>query len=390
MRDVKNELQAKVERLSSWLHDDALPLWLSAGIDRIDKGFFERIAQDGTATDRDHRRSRVHPRQIYCFAKAGEMGWQGEWKQAVEDGIKYYDRVYRTDDGFYGSLASSDGKLIDQSFDLYNQAFSIFAAAQIAVSIPHRFDEMRKRALEIFNCLLEDYHHPKGGFEESNPPRLPLRSNPHMHLFEATLAWEVVDPETELWATYADEIANLALTKFIDSETGALREFFDQDWLPSQGHMGRLVEPGQQFEWSWLMGQWAQRRENTDAIKAAKRLFEIAASYGVCDQRNVAIMGLYDDFSVHDSLARLWPQTEWIKSALLLATLSEGQEKHHYLQSALLAFDALGLFLDTPVSGLWYDKWPKDCPIIDEPAPASTFYHILCATYEAEKSLAKL
>lgn len=125
MNDVIRKLQVEVERLSSWLHNDALPLWLSAGVDAPNSGFFERIGQDGVATDADNRRSRVHPRQIYCFAKAGAMGWQGEWKQTVEAGIEYYDRVYRREDGFYGSLAGQSGKMIDHTFDLYNQAFSV-------------------------------------------------------------------------------------------------------------------------------------------------------------------------------------------------------------------------------------------------------------------------
>ncbi|MDT8059726.1 mannose-6-phosphate isomerase, partial [Brucella melitensis] len=51
MNDVIRKLQVEVERLSSWLHNDALPLWLSAGVDAPNSGFFERIGQDGVATD---------------------------------------------------------------------------------------------------------------------------------------------------------------------------------------------------------------------------------------------------------------------------------------------------------------------------------------------------
>lgn len=391
MTDVIRKLQGGVEHLSLWLHNDALPLWLSAGVDARSNGFFERVAQNGIATDTDNRRSRVHPRQIYCFAKAGAMGWPGEWKQTVESGLDYYDRVYRREeDVFYGSLATHNGEMIDHTFDLYNQAFSVFAAAQIAVAIPSRFEEMRLRARGLMDALIADYHHPLGGFEEAKPPKLPLCSNPHMHLFEAMLAWEDVDPDTSFWATYADEIANLALMKFIDGKTGALREFFDHDWQPYPGEKGRVVEPGHQFEWSWLMGQWADRRKNSDALKAAKRLFQIAVDHGICEHRRVAIMSLYDDFSVHDGLARLWPQTEWIKSSLLFASLSEGEERAFYLRSAVQAMDALRPFLDTPIKGLWYDKWPEGGSLLDEPAPASTFYHILCACYEAEKTVSAL
>ncbi|MGU3401098.1 AGE family epimerase/isomerase [Brucellaceae bacterium D45D] len=390
MNDKIAKLRMDTQSLSRWLHNDALPLWLASGVDGTDNGFFERIGQDGVATAGDDRRSRVHPRQIYCFAKAGAMGWQGSWQETVEAGIAYYDRIYKREDGFYGSLANAGGELIDDTFDLYNQAFSIFAASQIAVAIPGRYEEMRTRVMRLMNGLIADYHHPQGGFEEANPPKLPLRSNPHMHLFEAMLAWESVDGDTSFWSNYADEIANLALTRFIDGKTGALREFFDHDWQPFPGEKGRVVEPGHQFEWAWLMGQWAHRRQNSQAMNAAKGLFQVAVNHGICAERKVAIMSLYDDFSVHDGLARLWPQTEWIKSALLFASLSSGDEREHYLNSAVRAMDALRPFLATPIKGLWYDKWPEGEAMLDEPAPASTFYHILCACYEAEKVMGEL
>ena len=44
------------------------------------------------------------------------------------------------------------------------------------------------------------------------------RSNPHMHLFEAALAWMAVDRDPE-WRSLADELCVLATTKFIDEET---------------------------------------------------------------------------------------------------------------------------------------------------------------------------
>ncbi|MCP6390707.1 AGE family epimerase/isomerase, partial [Klebsiella pneumoniae] len=84
------------------------------------------------------------------------------------------------------------------------------------------------RALEILAILERDYRHPIAGFEEANPPRTPLCSNPHMHLFEAMLAWEEQDRDGP-WSALADEIAGLALSRFIDGGNGGLREFFAYD-----------------------------------------------------------------------------------------------------------------------------------------------------------------
>lgn len=381
-----NQLSNEVKRLRRWLDEDALPLWWEVGAAKPDGGFHERIGQDGTPMLGDNRRARVQPRQAYCYAAAGQNGWTGSWQIAVDQGLSWFDKVYRLENGLYGNLADASGTLIDPTFDFYNQAFALFAAAQTAMAFPDRRDAMRARALALLDVLQTDYAHPVAGFEEANPPVEPLCSNPHMHFFEAMLAWEQVDPDGP-WHKLADEIAKLAMEKFIDAKSGGLREFFDRDWNPMPGEKGRIMEPGHQFEWAWLLTRWGSLRNHDEAIAKAKRMFEIGETYGICARRKVAIMSLYDDFTVQDSLARLWPQTEWLKSALRLASISHGEERQRYLASALKAIGALQPFLDTPVPGLWFDKWPENAPILDEPAPASTFYHIVCAIYEAEDML---
>jgi mannose/cellobiose epimerase-like protein (N-acyl-D-glucosamine 2-epimerase family) len=60
------------------------------------------------------------------------------------------------------------------------------------------------------------------------------------------------------------------------------------------------------------------------------------------------------------------------------------------LRSAVRAATAMQSFLDTPVKGLWRDKQRADGSFVDEPAPASTFYHILCAIYELDDCLQRL
>lgn len=381
-------LQAR--ELEHWLTDTALPLWRSKGYDALGGGFVETIDMKGEPT-RDNRRSRVQPRQVYCFAEAGRRGWQGDWRSVAEGGLQYFDRVYRQPSGFYGALADADGQIIDAGFDIYNQAFALLAFAYLGQILPERRAEMVERSNQMRLRLETHCKHPVAGFEEDNPPRLPLCSNPHMHLFEACLASENVEGfDRVAWANLADEIAHLAMERFIDLETGALREFFDHGWTPFPGEKGRIVEPGHQFEWAWLLLRWAERRGHMQAIVQARRLFEIGETEGICPNRDVAIMTLFDDFSIADPLARLWPQTEWLKSAIRFAALSEGAERQRYLASASRAAAALDRFLQTPVPGLWRDKQKADGTFVDEPAPASSFYHILCAIYELGDCLKRM
>ncbi|WP_173517681.1 AGE family epimerase/isomerase [Ensifer sesbaniae] len=375
--------------LSQWLADKALPLWREAGVDAAG-GFVETIDMAGEPT-RANRRARVQPRQVYCFAEAGRRGWSGDWRGAAEGGLAYFDRVFKQPSGFYGALADADGNLLDPSFDLYNQAFTLLAFAYLAEVVPARKAEMTERSNDLRSRIEAHAKHPVAGFEEDNPPRLPLCSNPHMHLFEACLASEIVDGFDQVaWANLADEIADLAMDHFIDAETGVLREFFDHDWAPFAGDKGRIVEPGHLFEWAWLLLRWAERRGSAEAIVKARRLFDIGEAHGICPNRNVAIMTLLDDLSVADPIARLWPQTEWLKASIRFAALTNGVERERYLASAARAAAALRAFLETPVAGLWRDKQKADGSFVEEPAPASSFYHILCAIYESEDCLQRL
>jgi mannose-6-phosphate isomerase len=191
-----------------------------------------------------------------------------------------------------------------------------------------------------------------------------------MHLFESALAWEALGGP--VWRALSDEIAGLAMDRFIEPASGALREFFDAKWLALEGE-GGLVEPGHQFEWAWLLDRWGHARGDEAALTVARRLFENGLR-GVDPARNVAVNALWDDFSVRDGAARLWPQTERLKAAVAL-----GDEAQ-----ALSAARGLAQYLDVPARGAWRDKLRPDGSFIDEPAPATSFYHLMVAILELQ------
>jgi mannose/cellobiose epimerase-like protein (N-acyl-D-glucosamine 2-epimerase family) len=188
-----------------------------------------------------------------------------------------------------------------------------------------------------------------------------------MHLLEAALAWDELDVDP-VWTSLADELVGLARSRFVDSGGGFLREFFDADWRPAAGDAGRQVEPGHQFEWAWLLERWGRARGDETARTDARRLFQ-AGLRGVDAARNVAVDGLWDDLTVRDARARLWPQTEHLKAALWLGDDTQ----------ALRAANGLARYLDVPARGAWRDKLGPDGLFVDEPAPASSFYHLLGA-----------
>lgn len=368
------------DRLKTWVTEAAYPLWWKAGADRDKGGFFEKLDLEGAPVS-GPRRGRVLPRQIFSFAIAGDLGWQGPWREAVEHGLSFYLSAYRRPDGLFRTLIGPNGESLDETAELYDQAFAIFALAAVATALPARAPEAKAIALEVLEKLIAERRHPVAGFHLSNPPTMPLQSNPHMHLFEAMLAWNAIDADPT-WRALADEIAELALSKFIQAESGQLREFFDVDWNAAPGVEGRICEPGHQFEWGWLLLRWAKLAGRPDAIKAALRMIDDAEARGVDPARGVAINALLDDFSIHDNDARLWPQTERIKAA---AKAAEATGEQKYWEMAAAGAEGLLAYLRTPVPGLWRDKYQPDGTFVEEPAPASSFYHIVLAIWELDQ-----
>jgi mannose-6-phosphate isomerase len=374
-------LHATSVRLTRWLFEDALPLWTNVGVDPNTGAFVEAILlEDGTASLKP-RRCFVQPRQIYSLIEAGRLGWEGDWRAFAARALDWHLAAFRLPDGTYAHLADARGAVLDARFDLYDQPFVLFALAHVAQSIPERRNACAATANALLAGMRGSYAHPERGFQESIPPSEPLRANPHMHLLEAALAWEEAQGGPQ-WNALADELMDLMLTRLIDPRSGRLREFFDSGWAPMAGDLGRQIEPGHQFEWAWLAHRWARRRSRPDVMQAARRLFDVGADNGVCSQRKVVVLEINDDGTPRRPLARLWGQTEWLKAALVLASDAQGDERIRYFSSALAAVRAMEIFLTTAPRGLWRDKLDERGVFVDEPAPASSLYHLVCAIGE--------
>lgn len=366
------------QRLQHWLLQSAFPLWSERGVDSERGGFYERLAADGRALD-EPRRARVQPRQVYSFAQAPGLGWRGPARRIVERGVDYFLRHYRREDGLYRTLVAADGRVLDDSVLLYDQAFMLLglAAAERLLGPDPALEEA---ATDLFDTLYGTLKHSGAGFCSGLPQRLPLLSNPHMHLFEAALAWCGISDDPA-WQSLADEIGELALARFIDPASGALRETFDENWRPAPGVEGRRVEPGHQFEWAWLLLRWRPGAGNP-ARRAALRLIDIGEQHGV--RGGVAIDAMLDDLSALETTARLWPQTERLKASALAASLT-GEAR--YWESAAAAAAGLMRYFETPIPGLWYDRLSAEGEFATAPAPASSFYHIVAAALTFTESL---
>jgi mannose/cellobiose epimerase-like protein (N-acyl-D-glucosamine 2-epimerase family) len=382
-----DSLRREHDALTAWLVQRALPLWWEVGADHKQGGFFEQIGQDGRIID-GPRRVRVSARQIYSFAKGREFGWNGP-VEAVDHGLNYLLGKGRTPDGCFRSVVAPDGSSLGRDFDLYDNAFGLFGLAA-ACRAGIRAQEVTSIAKEVLGLLRGEYGNPRGGFEESNPRTLPLKANPHMHLLEAALAWLELVPADRDWNALADEIVELCFAKFIDPANGCVREYFDDAWNLAVGDAGRIAEPGHQFEWAWLLSRWSKLRNRADALAAARTLVSIGERFGVDPSRGVAFNEIWTDLTPKDAMARLWPQTERVRGWLKMAAFGHGSAAlDAAFGKAADAASALRKYLETPIPGLWRDRMGAGGKFVEEPAPASSLYHIVGAITEMHAAVAE-
>jgi mannose/cellobiose epimerase-like protein (N-acyl-D-glucosamine 2-epimerase family) len=363
-------------RLVDWLVEAAYPLWSRCGIDTRNGGFVEALAANTTPL-LSPRRLRVQPRQIYAFAQASALGWQNDTTPIIRRGLRYLDDCYRRSDGLYRTLIESNGAPLDQSALLYDHAFVLLGLSS-AAHILEDWTDLERRALELRNLMEHRWRLPSGGFLSDDATRNVREANPHMHLLEACLSWSEIGKDPS-WAVSVEELAELTVTRFINPVSGAIHETFCSTWDPAPGLAGRIVDPGHQFEWAWLLMR--SRGKNISRYRsAALRLIEYGELRGIRD--GAAVNAILSDGSIHDAKARLWPQTERLKAALLAY---ESTNDAKLLDIAVEAAGTILRYLETDVRGLWRDERSAEGRFPVGASPASSFYHLVGAIGELSR-----
>lgn len=371
---IHAELKHSASLARAWLFDHALPLWWQRGFDRATGCFVEALDQDG-ATIASPLRVRVQARQTIVYAVAGQLGWEGPWRAAVEAGLKTcMERCLRADGGVRHLLAP-DGAPLDDRRDLYDTAFVIFAFA-LAGRLLGRADAI-DAAGGLVQWVEANWSDTSGGFAEGDvSPCPPRRQNPHMHLFEALLALVEASGDAA-HLERASALAELFQTKLFDPKHGALTEYFDANWRPMPDRSGCLVEPGHLFEWSWLLHRW-QGLGGRGFETEAERLRAFGEGFGVDEagfvRDEILINGPPDRTS-----SRLWTNTERLKANLARFERTGDTEA---ARDAHQAFAAIMKYCDLPLTGLWRDVHAPGRGFARGPAPASSFYHIILAFSE--------
>lgn len=371
------------QSIRQWTLEHVCPYWCERIVDPRG-GYFESLNERGEAEVSSARTVLNQARLTYVFSHAALLGGSASLERAANHGFDFLKRSSVINGQFEGwhRSTSVQGAVLDSARDFYDHAFVIFAMAWYhRASASQEALKLAEQAFDFLERNLCDAVH--GGFFEEYPSthKLPRRQNPHMHLLEAVLAMHAATGQ-KVWMDRATTIIELFRKVFFDTKTGALVEFFDEEWNIAPGEPGLHREPGHQFEWVWLLRQYANQAGGADLNQYAKSLFSFGTAHGLDlagPLQGIVIDSVSVDGTALANSKLLWPQTEYIKACI---SRFETTRELFYKDAAFAHLNLVRTHFFRADGANWINHLSRDgVPLVSE-TPSRILYHLFLAASE--------
>jgi mannose-6-phosphate isomerase len=353
--------------------------WTGPGWDAGKQGFHEQLTLDLKPAGPAHRRLHLTARLLFVLSCAPRVASASVPAGMIETVFRLLaERFHDADQGGFCATLDLDGNKLDRRKDLYGHAFVLFAlAAYGAVS----GDPTAWVVARDTQAALERHLRTAGGWFAAGAAAdwsgrdEALAQNPNMHLLEAYLALEAADPGGG-WAAQADLLVAVFHDHLYDPAQSVLGEFYDAGGNPHP-QTGGQVEPGHQFEWSWLLHAHAAAR-GVAPPAAAGALIDRAQATGVDPERG----GIWDRISrggaVLAQTKRIWPVCEAVKAHAARWRVTGTADDLAMMREWL---DFLFRRYLRP-AGCWIETLERDLAPAPGHMPGTTPYHLLMMAAE--------
>lgn len=364
------------DRAREWMLGSLFPFWAEIGFDKRHNCFHEQIALTGEPVEMP-RRIMVQARQVVCFALAGQLGWSGPWRELLRAGLKVLLEKGVRQDGSTRHQLTSDAKFGDDRRDLYDLAFVILALSEANKALDG-VPGVIEAASDLLNWVEKYWRHPNGGFYEGEIVDSSVRrQNPHMHLLEALISLHETGAGDAAMRV-ATEIADLHIDIASRCPKFVIPEYYNHDNFPVFTDEAGGVEPGHQFEWSYLLIRFGEVA-NQDMSKYATDLRSFGEAYGVVTETGFIHESTDPHGKVVSATSRLWTHCERLKAAISSYEISNDECA---LKAIDQSFSQIQSYYVGPHLALAYERKTQNGEFLRQNSRASSLYHVVCALSE--------
>jgi mannobiose 2-epimerase len=411
----KRQINDFLKSAQNELEQDILPFWIKNCQDNEYGGFIGGMSNDGTIVKNAPKGLVLNARILWTFSAAYRFHRNDEYLQMAKRAYDYLMQNF-WDKQFGGAywLLDQKGKAIDDSKEIYGQAFLIYGLSEyyLATGDAASLD----KAKELFYLIEKNCHDDanKGYFETfsrdwkaAEKARLATGDikekktmNTHLHLLEAytnlyrvwkddssrrrlaepeqggtmddgretrderRLSQRSAEPEREKLQARLIELIEVFQEHIINKETSHFELFFNEKWHSTKD----IVSFGHDIEGSWLLCEAVEtidegrgtRDEIKDiAIKMAQAVYEQGLDKPVLSQVEGDGGLFYEGKAgkIINSDKEWWPQAEAVVGFLNAYQLS-GQEK--FLQAALQSWQFIEQRIVDQKNGEWFWRVSRD------------------------------
>lgn len=273
LKNLKTELKLELQSILSY--------WMENTIDKKNGGFVGQIDYNNNTNDEAEKGSVLNARLLWTFSSAYKISSKQEHLSTAKRAFEYIAEYFYDIEfgGIFWSL-NHDGTPKDTKNQIYALAFVIYGLSE------YYSVTQDKKALEMAIALYEkiqkySYDSSNGGYLEAftrdwqpiDDLRLSEKDanekktmNTHLH---------IVEGYANLYKVWKDESLRKVIVElletiekyFINTETGHLRLFFDENWVEKKD----VISYGHDIEAAWLLLQCAEILEEEKLISNYKK-----------------------------------------------------------------------------------------------------------------------
>lgn len=264
---MKFNLNQLVAEATEVLTSNILPFWMNKMVDTEHGGFYGRITGEGQLMPDAEKGAILNARILWTFSSAYRLLQRPEYLEMATRAKRYLlDKFYDPEFGGVFWSLNALGEPLDTKKQIYALGFAIYGlseyhratgdeealdyAIRLFESIEaHSFDPVKNGYCEALSRSWEEIADMRLSEKDENERKT---MNTHLHILE---------PYANLYRVWKDErlkrqlgnLIELFLDKNLNSETGHLELFFDDDWHSKY----RIISYGHDIEASWLIHEAA-------------------------------------------------------------------------------------------------------------------------------------